>query len=145
MCNRWSRQERYNIILLDWKMPGMDGIETARKIRRIAGKDIVIIVMTAYDWIAIEAQAKQAGIDVLISKPLFKASLAQTIENVFNHQTSHKEIEMPKTYDFSGKRILLVEDYALNIEVAKRLLWSKNCKVEVAENGLAAIEAFECR
>ncbi len=58
------------MILIDWKMPGMDGIETARRIRSIVGPDVTIIIMTAYDWISIEHEAKMAGVNLLMSKPM---------------------------------------------------------------------------
>ncbi len=139
---KWANGESYSIILVDWKMPEMDGIETARKIREIVGPDVTIIIMTAYDWVTIENEAKQAGVNMLVSKPLFKSSIASTFEKVFIEK-EQKEIAIETIeYDFKGKRVLLVEDHMLNVEVAKRLLNSKNMEVEVAENGLAAIEAF---
>ena len=65
----------FDMILIDWKMPEMDGIETARRIRGIVGPDVTIIIMTAYDWISIEHEAKMAGVNLLMSKPMFKSSL----------------------------------------------------------------------
>ncbi len=70
---KWNRKDYFNIVLLDWKMPEMDGIEAARQIRKIVGADVTIIVMTAYDWGEIEQEAKMAGVNLLVTKPLFKS------------------------------------------------------------------------
>ncbi|MEG1805787.1 MAG: ATP-binding protein, partial [Clostridia bacterium] len=69
---KWKNKESYDIILVDWKMPDMDGIETTREIRKIVGQDVTIIIMTAYDWGTLETEAKLAGVNLLISKPMFK-------------------------------------------------------------------------
>lgn len=139
---KWNKDDYYNIILVDWKMPEMDGIETTRRIRKIVGPDVTIIIMTAYDWIAIEAEAKKAGVNMLIYKPLFKSSLSSTFEKIYFEKETEKQSKIKKEYDFTGKRVLLVEDHVLNIEVAKRLLNAKGFEVDIAENGLVAIESF---
>ncbi|MEG2174622.1 MAG: response regulator [Oscillospiraceae bacterium] len=139
---KWQKKEFYDIILVDWKMPDMDGIETTREIRKIVGPEVTIIIMTAYDWAAIEMEAKQAGVNLLLSKPLFKSSLCSAFEKIYEKKNSLCHDAAMQECDFSGKRILLVEDHLLNIEVAKKLLNAKHLEVEVAENGLLAIEAF---
>ncbi|MEG1479111.1 MAG: response regulator, partial [Clostridiales bacterium] len=127
--------------IVDWKMPDMDGIETTREIRKIVGSKVTIIIMTAYDWAAIEVEAKKAGVNMLISKPLFKSSLCSAFERIYSEKDCEKE-KITQDFDFSGKKVLLVEDHLLNIEVAKKLLNAKKLTVEVAENGLQAIENF---
>ncbi|MEG2455335.1 MAG: response regulator, partial [Oscillospiraceae bacterium] len=139
--NRWEKKELFDIILVDWKMPDMDGIETAREIRNIVGPDVTIIIMTAYDWAAIEEEAKKAGVNLLLSKPLFRTSLSSAFEKLYNDKDAPAPVP-PAEYDFTGRRVLLVEDHLLNIEVAKKLLSAKGLAVEVAENGLRAIETF---
>ncbi|MEG0875769.1 MAG: response regulator [Oscillospiraceae bacterium] len=139
---KWEKKENYDVILVDWKMPDMDGIETTREIRKIVGPEVTIIIMTAYDWAAIEVEAKQAGVNMLISKPLFRSSLCSAFEKIYNDRDRAQNPDRLKEYDFSGKRTLLVEDHLLNIEVAKKLLGAKKMQVEVAENGLQAIEIF---
>ena len=139
---KWARKAFYDIILVDWKMPDMDGIETTRKIRKIVGPDVTIIIMTAYDWAAIETEAKQAGVNLLLSKPLFESSLSSAFEKIYSGKGGSAKPSVPQEYDFTGKRVLLVEDHLLNIEVAKKLLTAKHLEVEVAENGLCAIESF---
>ncbi|MEF9866087.1 MAG: response regulator, partial [Oscillospiraceae bacterium] len=139
---KWESHEYYDIILLDWKMPDMDGIETTRAIRKIVGPDVTIIIMTAYDWAVIETEAKQAGVNLLLAKPLFKSSLCSAFEKIYSEKGKEKAALAPVEFDFTGKRVLLVEDHLLNIEVAKKMLTNKHLEVEVAENGLLAIETF---
>lgn len=137
-----KKDEHYDVILLDWKMPDMDGVETAKEIRKMVGKEVTIIVMTAYDWSEIEAEARKAGIDHFVKKPLFRSSVISALKHVY-HEVEDEEAEGQKAkreYDFTGKKILLVEDHLLNVEVAKRLLESKHAEVVVANNGLHAIE-----
>ena len=139
---KWKKKSYFDVIFIDWKMPGMDGIETARQIRKIVGPDVTIIIMTAYDWVSIEQEARKAGVNLLISKPLFKKSLTSTFQKIYTEREQGKKEPETIEYDFSGKTILLVEDHVLNVEVARQLLINKGGKVEVAENGLVAIEMF---
>lgn len=138
----WDKGIHYDIILVDWKMPDMDGIETTRELRKIVGPKVTIIIMTAYDWSSIEKEAKAAGVNMLVSKPLFKNSISTAFEKIYQEKDYKPEVVKEKKFDFSNKRVLLVEDHMLNIEVAKRLLISKKFAVDVAENGLLGIEAF---
>lgn len=137
----WREGRYYDMILIDWKMPGMDGIETARQIRDIVGPEVTIIIMTAYDWMAIEHEAKLAGVNLLMSKPMFKSSLISAFTKVLEVKEEKKQRETIE-YDFTGKRVLLVEDNIINTEVAVLLLESKGMKVDTAENGLRALECF---
>ncbi|MEG0910156.1 MAG: response regulator [Ruthenibacterium sp.] len=138
---KWEEKEHYDLVLLDWKMPDMNGIETARQIRKIVGPEVTIIIMTAYDWIVIEHEAKMAGVNLLISKPTFKSSLISAFEKVFG-EGGELIPDVPQEFDFTGKRLLLAEDHPLNVEVAKKLLERKGFCVEHAENGLRAMEMF---
>ena len=130
----------YDFILVDWKMPDMDGIETTRKIRRIVGPDVTIIIITAYDWESIEADAKAAGANLLVSKPLLKTTLVSAFQKARGVSES-QHAEEP-VFDFTGKRILVAEDNQINAEIAKTLLESKNFHVEVAANGQKALELY---
>lgn len=138
----WGSGKYFDMILIDWKMPEMDGIETARRIRSIVGPEVTIIIMTAYDWTSIEHEAKLAGVNLLMSKPMFKASLVSAFTKVFCQKEEEKEQKEEEDFDFTGKRVLLVEDNALNTEIAKMLLEGKSFLVETAENGLRAMEMF---
>lgn len=139
---RWEEGVHYDIILLDWKMPEMDGIETAKRIRHIVGADVTIIIITAYDWLSIEHEAKMAGVNSLMSKPMFKTSLISAFNKILGEAEEEKEEKTPPAYDFTGKRVLLVEDNAINTEVARMLLEAKGFTVDAAENGLRAMEMY---
>ena len=130
----------YDMILIDWKMPGMDGIETAREIRKVVGADVTIIIMTAYDWASIEQEAKLAGVNLLMNKPMFRSSLISAFNQALGIKEAETEEPEEEEFDLSGKRILLAEDNAINTEVAQLLLKSKGADVDVAENGLRALE-----
>ena len=137
----WQSGKYFDMILIDWKMPEMDGIETARRIRAIVGPEVTIIIMTAYDWSSIEHEAKLAGVNLLMSKPMFKSSLI----SAFTKALGKKEEQMQQeTFDFNftGKRVLLAEDNAINTEVAVLLLKDKGFEVDTVENGLRALEVF---
>ena len=138
----WKAGNYFDMILIDWKMPEMDGIETARRVRAIVGPEVTIIIMTAYDWISIEQEAKLAGVNLLMSKPMFKSSLVSAFSKALGIQQEKSHKEEPVDYDFAGKRVLLVEDNALNTEVAKMLLEDKGFIVDTAENGLRAMEMY---
>lgn len=130
----------YDYIIIDWKMPEMDGVETARRIRRIVGPEVTIIMLTAYDWAAIEHEAKAAGVNICFSKPLFKSTLVSAFQKAAGQANDDAPLEME--FDFSGKRVLIAEDNALNAEIACKLLEGRKFKTEVAQNGLKALELF---
>lgn len=138
----WGSSKYYEMILIDWKMPEMDGIETARRIREIVGPDVTIIIMTAYDWVAIEHEAKLAGVNLLMSKPMFKSSLISAFSRVLGEKEEKETASTIQEFDFTGKRVLLVEDNMINTEVAVMLLEDKGFMVDTAENGLRAMEKF---
>lgn len=138
---KWQAKKFYDLVLVDWKMPEMDGIETARQIRKVVGPDVTIIIMTAYDWANIEHEAKRAGANLLMSKPMFKSTLVSAFEKVFGEH-KEKETRVAADFRFDGRRVLLAEDHPLNVEVARRLLERKGFAVEHAENGLRALELF---
>ena len=132
-------------VLLDWQMPDMDGLETAGKIRQEAGTDIPIIIVSAYDWSNVEAEAHQAGIDGFISKPLFKSRLVYLFKKIAGAETK-KEVSAEETLtsqDFKGKRILLAEDNELNREIAVEIIGSTGVAIECAEDGKQAVEIFK--
>lgn len=130
----------FDLALIDWKIPDMDGVATTRKIRELTGPDTMIIIISAYDWSMIETEAKAAGADYFISKPLFKSTLYETLIQL---QITHKEPELRKSYNLNGQRVLLVEDNELNMEIAKSLLELHGLVVDTAENGAKALETFQ--
>ena len=135
-----GKKSYYDYILIDWKMPDMDGIETTRQIRRIAGPDVTIIIISAYDWEAIEAEAISAGANLLITKPLFKSTLISAFQKA--RGKNEPQIPISESVDFSGKRLLIAEDNQLNAEIARDLLELKHFTVDIVPNGLKALEAF---
>ena len=142
---RHQRQQDYFAVLVDWKMPGMDGIETTRAIRQQVGRDVPIIVLTAYDYAEIEEEARKAGVDDFIAKPLFRSRLTAALKNLVEGrpiQPAHDGLEHLTQNDYHDKHILLVEDNALNREIAQELIGMTGANVEVAENGQEAVDAF---
>ena len=135
-----ARKFFYDFILIDWKMPDMDGVEATRELRKLVGPDVTIIIISAYDWESIEAEAKAAGANLLISKPLLKSTLISAFQKAKGQQEVEPERDL--TFDFSGKRVLVAEDNLINAEIAKDLLEAKNFKVDVAENGLKTLEMY---
>jgi len=140
--NRMLQASPYDAILIDWKMPNMDGIETTKRIRKIVGPSVTIIIITAYEWAEIEHEAKKAGVNILVTKPLSKTLLMTTLLKVASPSLLQHENINQAQYNFTGKRVLLVEDQPLNAEIAKKLLESKGIQITVADNGLAAVDAF---
>ncbi|MDD3617597.1 MAG: response regulator [Lachnospiraceae bacterium] len=132
----------YDTVFVDWKMPDLDGIETSRQIRKIVGPDVTIIFMTAYNWAAFEEEAREAGVDYFMDKPLFRSNLVATFEKIYMHKENKIQINREKTYHLKGKNILLAEDHYLNVEVARRLLEKEGMSVTVAGNGLEVMEVF---
>lgn len=129
----------FDIAMIDWKMPGIDGIETARRIRRLVGPDTMIIMMTAYEWSGIENEARAAGIDYFIAKPLFRSAIYDT----FAHLHEKEPVKVYKSAGtLEGRRILLVEDNELNQEIARTLLEMSGAEVDTAGNGQEAVDSF---
>ncbi|MDD3369356.1 MAG: response regulator [Lachnospiraceae bacterium] len=135
-------KDDFDTIFVDWKMPELDGIETTRRIRKIVGPDVTIIFMTAYNWTSFEEQAREAGVDYFIDKPLLKASLVAAFEKIYLNKKNRIEIERKKTYGLKEKNILLAEDHFLNVEVARRILEKEGMTVTVVGNGIEAMEVF---
>ena len=132
----------YQVCLIDWKMSGMDGIEVTRRIRAKGGDKTLLIIVSSYDPSEIEDQAKEAGADYFVSKPLFQSTLFNVFMNLTNEKL-HEEPKNPEKYDFTGHRVLLVEDQELNAEIAMELLGMVKLEVEHAENGQEAVDKFE--
>ncbi len=134
-------RDDYQIVMLDWKLPGMDGLYVAKQIRRIVGEEMPIILISAYDWSDFEADAKEAGINGFIAKPLFKSTLFYGLKKYMDIEENP---DMPDDYaDFSGKHVLVAEDNDLNWEILQALLSDIGMEVEWAENGKICLEKFQ--
>ena len=144
VAERHRSNNDYNVILLDWRLPGIDGIETAREIRKHT--DIPILLISAYDWNEIEEEARAAGISGFIAKPLFKSTLYYGLKHVAGND-DEAENTSPETseevFELSGRHILLSEDNDLNWEIANELLSSQGLILDHAENGQVCVEIFE--
>ena len=136
---RHSRREDYDLILIDWKMPGMDGIITTRQIRSAIGTDTPIILLTAFNWDDIADEAKNAGVDIFVPKPLFADSLIDEFKEAFRKKNEAPDSEKA---DLTGRRILLAEDVSINAEIITMLLNMREMEVDLAENGQIAVDLF---
>lgn len=139
---RYQERNNYEIILLDWKMPGMDGLETAKRIRTLLGDEVPILIISAYDWSDIEKEAQEIGIHGFISKPLFKSNLFLGLRHYLMGEEEESTTEEVKLEQFAGKRILLSEDNDLNWEIAEDILSEAGFELERAENGKICVEKF---
>ncbi|MCI7302605.1 MAG: response regulator [Clostridia bacterium] len=136
----------YQAIIIDLKMPGMDGIETARQIRKRIGKHIPIILLSAYDWTEYEASAKAAGVDGFVVKPMLRSSLAYALKRYVLKETKEPVDQSRSKLRkgiHTGKRLLLVEDNDLNREIAVEILQRTGALVDIARNGQEAVDMFQ--
>ena len=136
---RHARREDYNLILVDWKMPEMDGVETTRQIRAIVGQETPIIILTSYSWEEIETEARDAGVDTFAAKPLFAGTVMDEFRAAFRKKNAKL---IRETADLTGRRVLLAEDVAVNAEIMMMVLSMREMEVEHAENGRIAVEMF---
>lgn len=135
--------EDYDVCLIDWKMPDMDGIEATRRIREFVGPDTTIIIITAYDWSAIEQSAREAGADAFLSKPIFASTLYNILLSVTGVEKAvESQEERYQSSVLAGRRVLLAEDNELNKEIAVELLKMAGMEIECVSNGQEAVQRF---
>ena len=140
---RHAEARDYHIVLLDWQMPGMDGIETARRMREKIGEDVPILILSAYDWGSIEAEARAAGVSGFLSKPLFKSTLYYGLSRFKEGAEAKNEADQEAGADYTGRRLLVAEDNELNWEIARELLAPYGFELTWAENGRICLEKFQ--
>lgn len=131
----------YDVIILDWKMPDMDGVECVRRIRKEIGKDVPIFVLSSYDVSEIEDEAKKAGVDLFLPKPFFLSNFQRVLDTYYQYKANTEE-EGNNSDDFSGVKILVAEDNEINAEIITELLDSIGIKCVIAEDGLEALRVF---
>ena len=136
-----ARQEPYNLIVVDWQMPEMDGVETTRQIRAVTGDDIAVIILTAYNWDDVYDEAILAGVDSFIAKPLFTENLLNEFKTVLKKKTQVEEQTETKA-DLKGRRILLAEDVDINAEIMMNVLEMREIESDHAENGKVAVDLY---
>ena len=137
-----AKQEPYNLVLLDWKMPEMDGVEVAKEIRKRYDKETTVIILTSFNWDEILEEALHSGVDSFLAKPLFASNVLDEFERIArkNSMTLFKE---KKRADLKGRRILMAEDVLINAEIMKQVLLMREATVDHAENGKIVLEMFE--
>ncbi len=140
-----EKGEDFFAALVDYKMDGMNGIETSKKLREILGKDVPICLISAYDWTEIEDEAGNAGITGFISKPLFKSTLYHELRAFREGRPRDKgdENNIDLQFDLKDRKILLAEDNDINAEIATMILEESGALIERAEDGKIASEMFE--
>ena len=134
--------DAFSVYIIDWLIPDMNGIEIARQIRKVIGDSCPIIILTAYDWADIEEEARAAGVTAFCEKPLFLSELRKVLAEPFRVQPEQTPA-LPSKASFDGKRLLLVEDNALNREIAIEILKEAGFLVDTAEDGVEAVEKME--
>lgn len=137
--------EDFDVCLIDWKMPDMDGIEVTRRVREFVGPDTTIIIITAYDWTSIEESAREAGANAFLSKPIFASSLYNALLTATGVESALQEHKGKQSSSpaLAGRRALLVEDNELNREIAVELLKMAGMEIDCAGDGREALERFE--
>ena len=139
---RHGRREDYSLILVDWKMPEMDGVETTRRIRAIVGTETPIIILTSFNWDDIADEAREAGVDTFVAKPLFAGSVMEEFREAFRRKNETVEKPAP---GLMGRRVLLAEDVQINAEIMVMVLSMREIETDVAENGRIAVDLFSGR
>jgi signal transduction histidine kinase/DNA-binding response OmpR family regulator len=139
-----DRKGGYHIYFIDWRMPAMDGIQLAREIKSRATEQSIVIMISALEWSAVANEAKAAGVDKFLSKPLFPSSIAEVINECLG--VDKQQAERSKAADiagiFAGRRILLVEDVEINREIVMTLLEPTGPEIDCAVNGAEAVRVF---
>jgi signal transduction histidine kinase/CheY-like chemotaxis protein len=135
-----ARQEPYNLIIVDWQMPEMDGLATTKNIRSLIGADTAVIILTAYNWDDIYEEAMDAGVDSFIAKPLFTENLINEFKNVLKKKKI--AAESIRKAELEGRRVILAEDVEINAEIMKELLSIREMQADHAINGKVVVEMF---
>lgn len=147
VVERHERLNDYSAVIIDWKMPDMDGVETAKQIRQHVGNQVPVIILSAYDWTEIEDEARAAGVNAFLSKPVFRSGVIRTFKDLYSgggdKVQEHDALESFQNNDLSDKRVLLVEDNDLNREIALEILGLTGIQTEEAENGCEAVDKFK--
>lgn len=135
--------EMYDAVLLDWKMPDLDGFETTRRIRELCGMQLPILIISAYDWSDVEKDAKKAGVTGFLQKPIFVSTLIHGLQRyVIGGQAAREARGAKAGAGFAGRRFLLIEDNVFNQEVARELLGDMGAEVDIACDGAEGVEKF---
>ena len=132
--------EPYDLAVIDWVMPDVDGVETIRTIRELPGSEKTVLILASYSWEDAEDDAKKAGANGFVRKPLFAADVLDEFRQAL---ISIKESGDETEIDLTGRRVLLAEDMPVNAEIMMMVLGMQGMEAELAENGKIAVEKFE--
>lgn len=136
-------KEGYSVVVVDDLLLDMESIETVKQLRQIQGTENLIIVMASYDWANIENEAREAGVTAFMSKPLFLTEMHNVLARAIGIMDDNVKSEKEETFNFEGKRVLLVEDNVLNREIAQSVLDEMGFVVDMAEDGKLALETIK--
>ena len=136
-----AKHEPYSLVLLDWKMPDMDGLEVAKEIRKLYDKETTVIILTSFNWDEILDEAIHIGVDSFLAKPLFVSNVLDEFERVArkNNMSLYKE---KKRARLKGRRILMAEDVFINAEIMRQIIMAREAEIDHAENGKLAVDTF---
>ena len=134
-----AEKDPVQLVIVDWKMPGMDGLEVTRRIRAEVGKKIPLIILTAYDWAEIEEEAMDAGVTTFLSKPLYYSKFCYLLSRLNEDPEQEEQQYIGEVSDYTGKRILLVEDNDLNREISRTLIEEMGVQIDEAVDGEEAV------
>ena len=136
-----AKHEPYSLVLLDWKMPDMDGLEIAKEIRKLYDRETKVIILTSFNWDEIMDEAIHIGVDSFLAKPLFASNVIDEFERIArkNHMSLYRE---KKRASLKGRRILMAEDVLINAEIMKEIIHSKEAEIDHAENGKIVLSMF---
>jgi CheY-like chemotaxis protein len=137
-----AKHEPYNLVLLDWKMPEMDGVEAAKEIRSRYDNETTVIILTAYNWDDIMDEALHIGVDSFLAKPLFASNVIDEFMRIAR-RNSMSVLNENRRAGLEGRHILLAEDFFINAEIVKELMDIRGAHVDHAENGRIAVMMFE--
>jgi len=138
-----EEDDNYDIYFIDWSLPGMSGIEVASKIRAKASRNSIVTIFSSVEWSAIEEEARNAGVDLFLPKPLFPSVIVDVINECMNTKAKvvHSD-EAGYIDDFTGFSVLLVDDVEINREIVISMLEPTNLTIDSAENGVQAVKMF---
>ena len=138
-----NKDDDYSIYFLDWKLPGMNGVNLARWIRQRTGSDSIVIIFSSIDWSIIESDARAAGVDKFLPKPLFQSAIVDLINECLSiTKETEKQPVTNEVANYEGKSILLAEDVDINREIVLTLLESTNLAIDCAEDGSQALQMY---
>ena len=136
-----AKHEPYNLVLLDWKMPEMDGIDVARQIRQRYDKETTVIILTSFNWDEIMEEALHAGVDSFLAKPLFASNVMDEFERIAR-KNSMSLYQAKRRAELTGRHILMAEDVEINAEIMEQIIMVRGAQIDHAENGKIVLDMF---